>query len=273
MHRVDITRLMSAPARELLSLAATHAAEQGGRDLDTEQLLWGAASMEPTRTLLAASTRDPDELVGEIESREAGAGPSGEPPQLTPGAKRALLDAHQISRVVGSTYIGPEHILFALAANPESGAGRILSGARVTPETLQRALIGQGAGAGGPSGPGGPGGRSATPTLDEFGRDLTALAREGQIDPVIGRDEEIEQTVEVLSRRGKNNPVLIGEAGGKTATSKSLAQRPDEDVPQTLAGKRVVQLELTGVGLPATAATSRKRVSGSSTEIRATGTS
>jgi ATP-dependent Clp protease ATP-binding subunit ClpC len=249
VHRVDITRLMSAPARELLSLAATHAAEQGGRDLDTEQLLWGAASMEPTRTLLARAGADPDELVGEIESQEAGAGPSGEPPQLTPGAKRALLDAHQISRVVGSTYIGPEHILFALAANPESGAGRILSGARVTPETLQRALIGQSAGAGGPSGPGGPGGRSATPTLDEFGRDLTALAREGQIDPVIGRDEEIEQTVEVLSRRGKNNPVLIGEAGvGKTAIVEGLAQRIlDEDVPQTLAGKRVVQLELTGV--------------------------
>jgi ATP-dependent Clp protease ATP-binding subunit ClpC len=123
VHRVDITRLMSAPARELLSLAATHAAEQGGRDLDTEQLLWGAASMEPTRTLLARAGADPDELVGEIESQEAGAGPSGEPPQLTPGAKRALLDAHQISRVVGSTYIGPEHILFALAANPESGPG------------------------------------------------------------------------------------------------------------------------------------------------------
>src|SRR6185437_2377272 len=144
------------------------------------------------------------------------------PPQLTPGAKRALLDAHQISRAVGSTYIGPEHILFALAVNPESGAGQMLSAARVTPETLQRALAGQG----GPPGPGGPGSRSATPTLDDFGRDLTALAREGRIDPVIGRDDEIEQTVEVLSRRGKNNPVLIGEAG---------------------VGKPVVQLELSGV--------------------------
>src|ERR1700734_2830082 len=182
-------------------------------------------------------------------NREAGPGPSNEPPQLTPGAKRALLDAHQISRVVGSTYIGPEHILFALAANPESGAGRILSGARVTPETLQRALVGQGAGAGGPSGPGGPGGRSATPALDEFGRDLTALAREGRIDPVIGRDEEIDQTVEVLSRRTKNNPVLIGEAGvGKTAIVEGIAQRVvDDDVPETLAGSRVVQLELSGV--------------------------
>ncbi|HTT52228.1 MAG TPA: ATP-dependent Clp protease ATP-binding subunit [Streptosporangiaceae bacterium] len=245
VRRVDITRLMSGPGRELLAAAASHAAGRGGRDLDTEQLLWAAASMEPTRTLLTRAGADPDLLIREIGSQEAQATPGGEPPQLTPGAKRALLDAHQISRAVGSTYIGPEHILFALAANAESGAGRILGAARVTPETLQRALMGQGV----PPGGGGPGGRSATPTLDQFGRDLTAQAREGRIDPVIGRDDEIEQTVEVLSRRGKNNPVLIGEAGvGKTAIVEGIAQRiVDDDVPQTLAGKRVVQLELSGV--------------------------
>ena len=157
VHRVNITRLMSAPARELLSLAATHAAEQGGRDLDTEQLLWAASSMEPTSTLLARAGADPGALAADIESQEARADSSGEPPQLTPGAKRALLDAHQISRAVGSTYIGPEHILFALAVNPESGAGRILAGARVTPETLQRALAGQGPARGGR--PGWPGWR------------------------------------------------------------------------------------------------------------------
>ncbi len=247
-HRVDITRLMSAPARELLGAAAAHVAERGGANLDTEQLLWAAARLEPTRELLAQAGAHPDELTREIEAQEAQAGQAGEPPQLTPGAKRALLDAHQISRAVGSTYIGPEHILFALAANPESGAGRLLSAARVTPETLQRVLAGQG-GPPGAGGPGGPGGRSATPTLDEFGRDLTAMAREGRIDPVIGRDDEIEQTIEVLSRRGKNNPVLIGEAGvGKTAIVEGLAQRMvDDDVPQTLSGKRVVQLELSGV--------------------------
>ncbi|HEY2129729.1 MAG TPA: ATP-dependent Clp protease ATP-binding subunit [Streptosporangiaceae bacterium] len=244
-RRVDITRLMSGPARELLGAAASHAAERGGRDLDTEQLLWAASSMEPTRTLLSRAGADPDALIRDIEAQEAQGQPSGEPPQLTPGAKRALLDAHQISRAVGSTYIGPEHILFALAVNPESGAGRILGGARVTPETLQRALAGQGQ----PPGTGGPGGQSATPSLDQFGRDLTAQAREGKIDPVIGRDGEIEQTVEVLSRRGKNNPVLIGEAGvGKTAIVEGIAQRiVDDEVPQTLAGKRVIQLDLSGV--------------------------
>jgi ATP-dependent Clp protease ATP-binding subunit ClpC len=247
-HRIDITRLMSGPARELLSAAATQAAEHGGTDLDTVQLLWAATKVEPTRQLLARAGTDPDALASSIEEREARAGGSGQPPQLTPGAKRALLDAHQISRSLGSTYIGPEHILFALAVNPESGAGRMLSDARVTPEALQAGLADLGAG--GPGGPpAGPGGRSATPTLDQYGRDLTALAREGRIDPVIGREDEIEQTIEVLSRRTKNNPVLIGEAGvGKTAIVEGIAERIfSEDVPQTLAGKRVVQLELSGV--------------------------
>ncbi|MGJ3561637.1 AAA family ATPase [Streptomyces sp. INA 01156] len=90
---------------------------------------------------------------------------------------------------------------------------------------------------------------TGTPTLDKYGRDLTELAHEGRIDPVIGREEEIEQTVEVLSRRGKNNPVLIGDAGvGKTAVVEGLAQRiADGDVPDVLMTRRVVSLDLAGV--------------------------
>ncbi len=239
-QRVDITRLMSARARELLGAAAAKAAELGGTDLDTIHLIWAAASLEPTRQLLTRAGADPDSLARDVETQERHGEPRREPPQLTPGAKRALLDAHQISRSLGSTYIGPEHILFALAVNPDSAAGRILSGARVTPEALQAAQLGQG-----PqpvqSGPPGSGGRSGTPTLDQFGRDLTALATDGKIDPVIGRESEIEQTIEVLSRRGKNNPVLIGEAGvGKTAIAEGIAQRiVDDQVPRTLEGKRV----------------------------------
>ncbi len=244
-QRVDITRLMSGPARQLLGAAAAHATERGGTDLGTEHLLWAAATLEPTRQLLVRAGSDPSALADAVESQEPSRERSSEPPQLTPGAKRALLDAHQISRSLGSTYIGPEHILFALAVNPESSAGRMLGAAHVTPEALQAALTGQGV----PPGAGGPGGRSATPTLDEFGRDLTAMAQEGRVDPVIGRDGEIEQTIEVLSRRGKNNPVLIGEAGvGKTAIVEGIAQRiVDDEVPQMLSGKRVVQLELSGV--------------------------
>jgi ATP-dependent Clp protease ATP-binding subunit ClpC len=247
-NRVDITRLMSQPARELLGVAAAQAAEQGGVDLDTDHLLMAAARLEPTRQLLALAGADPDALARAIGQHGSRDGQPGRPPQLTPGAKRALLDAHQISRATGSTYIGPEHILLALAVNPDSAAGRMLSAAHVTPEALQAALTGRGMPAGRGGSPGG-GGRSQTPTLDEFGRDLTALAREGRIDPVIGRDNEIEQTIEVLSRRSKNNPVLIGEAGvGKTAIVEGLAQRIlTGDVPKPLAGKRVVQLDLSGV--------------------------
>src|SRR5690606_15448933 len=87
------------------------------------------------------------------------------------------------------------------------------------------------------------------PTLDEYGRDLTALAREGRIDPVIGRDDEIAQTIEVLSRRTKNNPALLGEPGvGKTAIVEGLAQRVvDGDVPDTLRNKRIMQIDLAGM--------------------------
>ena len=242
-HRVDITQLMSGPARELLAAAAAQATQWGDADLDTEHLLWAASSLEPTRTLLARAGADPEALARTVASHQDHQRSRTGPPQLTPGAKRALLDAHQISRAMGSNYIGPEHMLFALAVNPESTAGQMLAGARLTPEALQGALVGHGRRTPG------QGGRSDTPTLDEFGRDLTAMAREGRIDPVIGRDNEIEQTIEVLSRRGKNNPVLIGEAGvGKTAIVEGLAQRiVNEEVPQTLTSKRVVQLELSGV--------------------------
>jgi ATP-dependent Clp protease ATP-binding subunit ClpC len=240
-NRVDITRLMSGPARELIGAAAARAAERGA-DLDTEQLLWAAATVEPTRHLLARSGADPGQLARTADEQAIGSGGhTGAPPQLTPGAKRALLDAHQISRSLGSSYIGPEHILFALAVNPESAAGRILAASHVTPQSLQAGLTGQGLTPGD--------GRSDTPTVNEYGRDLTAMARDGRLDPVIGRDGEIEQTIEVLSRRGKNNPVLIGEAGvGKTAIAEGIAQRiVDDEVPQTLADKRLVQLELSGV--------------------------
>jgi ATP-dependent Clp protease ATP-binding subunit ClpC len=244
-RRVDITQLLSQQARELVNGAAMHAAATGHADLDTQHLLWAMTGDDTTRRLLAGAGADPDELRrrlepdGAVQARE-------QVPALTPAAKRALLDAHQISRALGSTYIGPEHLLFALAVNPDSPGGQLLRAAGVTPEALQQAATGGGAGtgAGGSNRP-----PSSTPTLDEFGRDLTELARDGRIDPVIGREEEIEQTLEVLSRRRKNNPVLIGEAGvGKTAIVEGIAaQIAEGDVAETLRGKRVVELDLTGL--------------------------
>jgi ATP-dependent Clp protease ATP-binding subunit ClpC len=248
MQRVDITQLLSDQSREIMATAARQAAEWGDTNLDGEHLLWALAGHEPTRTLLQRAGADPDRLRAQLEAQLKRGEPTGQPPTLTPATKRALLDAHQVSRASGSTYIGPEHLLFALSLNPESEAGRVLSGARITPEALQRAAMG------GPSpARGGPGSGeqppTGTPALDEYGRDLTQLARDGKIDPVIGRAGEIEQTIEVLSRRTKNNPVLIGEAGvGKTAIVEGIAaQIVDGDIPESLRGRRVVELDLTGL--------------------------
>ncbi|MEU1160441.1 ATP-dependent Clp protease ATP-binding subunit [Streptomyces sp. NPDC005921] len=250
-RQIDIGRLLSQPARELVRGAAQYAAEHGSRDLDTEHLLRAALTAEPTRSLLSRSGADPDSLATEIDDR---AGPVQHPPgeappptslALTPAVKRALLDAHDLARASGTGYIGPEHVLGALAANPDSAAGHILNAARFAAAGLpadatetDRSLTGPDTRR-----------RTNTPTLDKYGRDLTEQAGQGRIDPVIGRDDEIEQTIEVLSRRGKNNPVLIGDAGvGKTAIVEGLAQRiADGDVPEVLSCRRVVALDLPGV--------------------------
>src|SRR5580700_3838321 len=240
-QRIDIGKLMTEQARELVREAAAQAAEWGDLDLDTDHLLWAATRQEPVRRLLVAAGADPDAIAHDIESRAQRGEPREGTPSLTPSAKRALLDARQISRAFGSSYIGPEHLLFALAVNPDSAAGRELHEQRITPETLQQAAAGGGGRQGTPP--------SDTPTVDEFGTDLTAMAHEGRVDPVVGREDEIEQTVEVLSRRTKNNPVLIGEPGvGKTAIVEGIAQRiVDGDVPDTLRDKRLVQLDLGGM--------------------------
>ncbi|MFY1694091.1 MULTISPECIES: ATP-dependent Clp protease ATP-binding subunit [unclassified Solwaraspora] len=244
VHRVDITRLMSADARDLLTSAARRAAHSGTSDLDTDHLLWAALQRQPLRDLVRRAGADPDGLLSELGGPAAGRGEVPANLSLTPAAKRALLDAHQLSRATGATYIGPEHVLMALAVNPESAAGRMLAAGHVEPGSLQNASAERGRAGAARSRP-----ARGTPTLDQYGQDLTDLAAQGAIDPVVGRDEEIEQAVEILSRRTKNNPVLIGEAGvGKTAIVEGLAQRiTDGDVPQTLTGKRVVQLDLAGL--------------------------
>src|SRR3954453_22291130 len=241
-QRIDITQFLSEQARELGNAAARRAVEVGSPDLDTDHLLWAMTEDESTRQFLGRAGADPGQLRAELDGLPRRGEPRSDPPSLTPAAKRALLDAHQISRALGSSYIGPEHLLFALALNPDSPGGRILRQRGITPEVLQQAATG-----GGQGGAGRP--ASSTPTLDEFGRDLTEMARNGEIDPVIGRESEIEQTVEVLSRRRKNNPVLIGEAGvGKTAIVEGIAaQIAEGDVPETLRGRRVVEIDLTGL--------------------------
>ncbi|PKW00168.1 ATP-dependent Clp protease ATP-binding subunit ClpC [Amycolatopsis echigonensis] len=241
-YSVDVSRLLTDQARGLVAEAANRAGAWGARHVDTQHLLWAATQLPATAQALTRAGVDPAEVAGRIERDHAASGETTAT-ALAPGAKRTLIDAHQLARGLGSPFIGPEHLLAALAANEESEAGRILREEGVAADRLR-----QGSAADSPAGAP-PSPLQETPTLAQYGEDLTARAREGRIDPVIGRDDEIEQTVEVLSRRTKNNPVLIGEAGvGKTAIVEGLAQRlADDDVPDILSGRHVVQLDLTAM--------------------------
>ncbi|MCU1408680.1 MAG: family ATPase [Microbacteriaceae bacterium] len=254
---IDLTRLLSRRTHEVLAQAARFAVEHGHTDVDALHILRVMVDQAPIVEPVRNAGADPAAIIVAAEQRlpEKSAPRGDTAPALTPSAQRALLDAHQVARAFGSTYIDPEHLFFALVLNQDSPAGHVLAAAGVTPEALQ---AGAAKAANGESARGGEQAASVaadasaatasttTPMLDTYGIDLTQRARDGALDPVIGRADEIAQTIEILSRRTKNNPVLIGEAGvGKTAIVDGLAQAiVDGQVPQQLQGKRLVALDL-----------------------------
>jgi ATP-dependent Clp protease ATP-binding subunit ClpC len=180
----------------------------------------------------------------------------GKLPQ-TPRAKKVIEYSMEEARNLNHNYVGTEHILLGLLREQEGVAAQVLMNLGLKLEEVREEvlnLLGHGEGPetserGGMMGPGGEtqrGGKSKTPALDSFGRDLTELARQGKLDPVIGRETEIERTMQILGRRTKNNPVLLGEAGvGKTAIVEGFAQRVVEgNVPELLMDRRIVVLDL-----------------------------
>lgn len=191
------------------------------------------------------------ELTGSNEPLE----PETELP-LTPRTKRVLQMAAIEARDMGHNYIGTEHLLMAILRDGDSVGVRVLASLGLNINQVYRDVVDSlSAGITEPSASGSysqaqrPNGKSSTPTLDEYGRDFTALARENKFDPVIGRSKEIERVTQILSRRTKNNPCLIGEPGvGKTAVVEGLAQKiASGDVPELLKNKRLVSVDISSM--------------------------
>jgi len=236
--------------RRVLYFAREEAARLHHDYLGTEHLLLGIVREGEgvAATVLRELAIDLDtmrEMVESYVSRGA-YGASMKETQWTPKAKQVLELAREEARLLHHQYIGTEHLLLALIREGEGVAAKVLRDLDIDLRAAREQVMKVLGGAGGEPTEAEGTQEAETPTLDQFGRDLTVLARKGELDPVIGRQREIERVLQVLSRRKKNNPVLIGEPGvGKTAIVEGLAQKiVANEVPATLKDKRLVMLDL-----------------------------
>lgn len=242
-------------SNEALNLAIKSAENLGHNYVGSEHILLGLLKTESGMAYSALDEKGitASDLEDFIKENIGVGNPTRlTPDDFTPRSKRVLDVAFQIARGMLNSFVDTEHILLALLQEGDSYAVKFINSAGIDERQLFEEIaanIGRGEAKQNESGKKSKNGKSKTPTLDEFGKDLTALAKEGKIDPVIGREEEIQRVIQILSRRTKNNPCLIGEPGvGKTAIAEGLALKiVRNEVPELLAGKKIVALDLTSM--------------------------
>ncbi len=245
---INIADFFTEKSRKIINNAVMFASERGSKFVDTEHILYGIADEEENGAKILENLGiKPDDIKAYLEESS----PAIETEEIeeeglkqvdfTPRAKRAIELAFQSARERNINYVGPEHLLLGLVMEGEGLAAQTLKKYKITTEKVKKLVTKNAPASSKVEEP-----ISSTPNLDKFSRDLTRMAKDGKLDPVIGRSDEVARVIQILSRRTKNNPVLIGEPGvGKTAIAEGLAIKiTSKDIPEPLQNKRVVALDI-----------------------------